>query len=103
MIVCIQSTQNTKSQENNLHNTILTLFINHFCTRSRYTREGKKKTFFQCMTYFTDIGTPIDYQSKRWTDFKRAVRWSEYPSSFSPEVKRHYLYEQRPYYNDILV
>ncbi|CAH8646475.1 unnamed protein product [Schistosoma haematobium] len=48
-------------------------------------------------------GTPIDYQSKRWTDFKRAVRWSEYPSSFLPEVKRHYLYEQRPYYNDILV
>ncbi|CAI2733356.1 unnamed protein product [Schistosoma spindalis] len=48
-------------------------------------------------------GTPIDYQSKRWTDFKRAVRWSEYPYSFSPEVKRHYLYEQRPYYNDIIV
>uniref|UniRef100_A0A5K4F7S3 Secreted protein n=2 Tax=Schistosoma TaxID=6181 RepID=A0A5K4F7S3_SCHMA len=46
---------------------------------------------------------PIDYQSKRWTDFKRAIRWSEYPFTFTPEIKRHYLYEQRPYYNDILV
>ncbi|TNN18424.1 hypothetical protein EWB00_010215 [Schistosoma japonicum] len=46
--------------------------------------------------------SPIDSQSKRWTDFKRAIRWSDYPLGYSPEFRRHYSsYEQRPYYNDL--
>nr|CAX74682.1 hypotheticial protein [Schistosoma japonicum] len=46
--------------------------------------------------------SPIDSQSKRWTDFKRAIRWSDYPLGYSPEFRRHYSsYEQRPYFNDL--
>ncbi|KAK4475680.1 hypothetical protein MN116_000637 [Schistosoma mekongi] len=45
--------------------------------------------------------SPIDYQTKRWTDFKRAIKWSDYPLGYSPEFRRHYSsYEQKPYFND---
>ncbi|CAH8637477.1 unnamed protein product [Heterobilharzia americana] len=45
----------------------------------------------------------IDYQTKRWTDFKRAPRWPDYPFTINPEFKHRELYEQRPNLNDLLV
>nr|CAH8869102.1 unnamed protein product [Trichobilharzia regenti] len=45
----------------------------------------------------------IDFQTKRWTDFKRAARGLDYALPYNSEYTRRQLYEHRPSFNDLLI